>query len=348
MTKCSKGRCNFHLEGLFRKFWIHSNKRRQHPAKITTKLRRNKHSPNSPVEYKVRAEEHCRSLRGLGSKASTPLWLLAELPTSNTETLRWENSTGMCLKVPEDVPTKAPSSGTPQSKWTQSTLEAQRSWKEQFNEGQGRKAGWPQMCPNSQSFLVPCRNFKTWESTFPKAPEPSQQFTFCFHISPLRQGVTMGCLKRPPNTHWQQASPQTNQRGQRLITQKHRERNTALEQEKKPQGKQKGSRDKNQGLHHNILGVVACRGVEGGAESSFSWKCYDWALSKINSVNCLHQHQLLSSPFSIIPLWFSFFHAVVAAIPHSKEQRILLFLTVSYLCTQPTTLKHWACHRGVQ
>lgn len=60
--------------------------------------RRNKYSPNSPVEYKVWAEEHCRSVRGVSSKASTPLCLWAELPTSNTETLSGKTPLGCAWK----------------------------------------------------------------------------------------------------------------------------------------------------------------------------------------------------------------------------------------------------------
>lgn len=168
---------------------------------------KHKHSPNSPVEYKLWAEEHCRSLRRLGSKASTPLWLWAELPTSNTEPLSGKTPLGcawkcqrMCTKRHQALELHRISELPAHCK----CREAERNDSVRARAG---TAGWPQMCPNSQFFLAPCSNFRPWERIFPKAPE-LPQFTFCFcscfHSSPLRQGVAMGWLKCPPNIHSQQ------------------------------------------------------------------------------------------------------------------------------------------------
>lgn len=177
MNKCSKGRWNFHLARVFRKLWIHSNTRKATSSQNHPEAKeKHKHSPNSPVEHKLWAEEHCRSLRQLGSKASTPLWLWAELPTSNTEPLSGKTPLGcawkcqrMCTKRHQALVLHRISELPPHCK----CREAERNDSVRARAG---TAGWPQMCPNSQSFLAPCSNFRPWERIFPKAPELPQQF----------------------------------------------------------------------------------------------------------------------------------------------------------------------------
>lgn len=174
---------------------------------------KHKHSPNSPVEYKVRAQEHCRSVRGLGSKASTPLWFWAELPASNTEPL-WVGKTplGRAWKCQRMCTKRHQALGLHRISELPAHSKCREAGTNDSVRARAGTAGWPQMCPNSQSFLVPCSKE---ERIFPKAPELQQFTCFCFHISPLRQGVTMGWLKCPPNIHSQQKCHPKQIRGSR-------------------------------------------------------------------------------------------------------------------------------------
>lgn len=222
----------------------------------------------------------------------------------------------MCLKVPEDVHKKAPSSGTPQNKWTSSTLQVQRSWKEWFSESQGRNS-W--MTPDVPKFpVLPCplQQLQTMREDLPQSPRaaaavspsasaPASTAALLDREEPWRAEVS------PKHPLTAKVSPQTNQREQRAVTQKHQERNTALEQEKKPQEKQKRiQRSEPRTVHHNILGVVACRGVVGQnhpfLENAMIGLYPKWILliAYTSSNRCHHHFLLLLFGFQFFLLWW--------------------------------------------
>lgn len=173
---------------------IHQN---HHEAKD-----KHKHSPNSPVQYTVWAQEHCRSVRRLGSKAPTPMWLWAELPVINTGTLRWENTTGMHLKVPEDVHKKAPNVVLHRTSELRAHCKCSEAEKNYSMKARAGTAGWPQF----RVLPCPLQKLQSMREDLPQRSTavPAVQFGFCFHISPLRRGATTRWLRCPPNIHSQQ------------------------------------------------------------------------------------------------------------------------------------------------
>lgn len=173
---------------------------------------KHKHNPSSPVEHTVWAEEHCRSVRRLGSKAPTPLWLWAEL-WATQEHLGGKTPLGctwkcqrMCTKRHQTLVLHRTSELRAHSKCS----EAENNDSMKARAG---TAGWP------QSPVLPCplQKLQSMREDLPQSSRAvaAVQLGFCFHISPLRQGVTMCWLRSPPNIHSQQKCHPKQIRGNR-------------------------------------------------------------------------------------------------------------------------------------